>query len=88
LRIARIRKRVFAATGATFALAWGVIFVQLVAGHDPALAKHTSASTTTTSVTTTSSGSSSASSGSGSTGTGGSASTGASTTSPVTTSQS
>jgi predicted ferric reductase len=32
LRIARIRRRVLAAAGATFVLAWGVIFVQLVSG--------------------------------------------------------
>ena len=44
--MALIRKRVIAASASTFALAWGVIFVQLVSGHDPVLA-HSKAKTTT-----------------------------------------
>ncbi len=65
-RVALIRKRTLAVAGSAFALLWGVIFVQLVSGHDPALAKKaTAAVTSTTSSGSTSSGS--ASSGSGST---------------------
>jgi cytoskeletal protein RodZ len=88
-RIIRIRKHTFAAAGTTFALAWGVIFVQLVSGHDPVLAKQSTAgsSASHTTVTTSASGSTAASS-AGSTSYGGSASTGSSSTSPVTTSQS
>ena len=37
-RIGLIRKRTVAIAASTFALIWGVIFVQLVSGHDPALA--------------------------------------------------
>jgi cytoskeletal protein RodZ len=73
-RVSLIRKRVVAAAGSTFALAWGVIFFQLVSGHDPVLAskaKATTTSSTGSSQTTASSGSSSSGA-----------------TSPVTTSQS
>src|SRR5437868_654333 len=49
-RVSLIRKRVVAAAAATFALLWGVIFVQLVSGHDPALGQ---TSTNTASARTT-----------------------------------
>ena len=65
-RVALIRKRAVAGAACTFALAWGVIFVQLVSGHDPALA-HTKATTSAASGTTTADSASSGSSSSGST---------------------
>ncbi len=37
-RVRLIRRRITATGASIFALAWGVIFVQLVSGHDPALA--------------------------------------------------
>jgi cytoskeletal protein RodZ len=79
-----IRKRVLAAGASTFVLAWGVIFVQLVAGHDPALAHKASTTTasSTASATPTSSSSGSTSSNASS------SSSGSAPTSPVTTSQS
>jgi cytoskeletal protein RodZ len=80
-RTVRLRKRVIAASGSTFVLAWGVIFVQLVSGHDPALAHK--ASTTTTAATTTAATSNAPASSTSSS----SASSSAATT-PVTTSQS
>ncbi len=81
-RTTRIRKRVLAASASTFALAWGVIFVQLVSGNDPALAHKATTATSTASATPASSSSSS--------GTASSASSSSSSanTSPVTTSQS
>lgn len=59
-RLMAIRKRVVGAGLSVFALMWGVIFVQLVSGHDPALAsKAKAAAVATTSSGSTSSGSSS-----------------------------
>jgi len=75
-RTVRLRKRVIAASASTFGLAWAVIFVQLVSGHDPALAHK--ARTTTTAATSNAPASRTSSS---------SASSSAATT-PVTTSQS
>jgi uncharacterized membrane protein YgcG len=82
-RLWRIRKRLIVTAVVTFAVLWSVIFVQLVSGHDPALAKKSAAAT------------SSAASGSGTTGStssgtssSGTSSSGSGTTSPVTTSQS
>jgi hypothetical protein len=40
-RIRRTRRRVLATSLTTFAAAWGVIFFQLVGGHDPALSHST-----------------------------------------------
>ena len=46
-RLSALRNRTIATALAVFALVWGVIFVQLVSGHDPSLAAtQTSASTT------------------------------------------
>lgn len=90
-RVRLIRKRALAAAASTFALLWGVIFFQLVSGHDPALAhKSSGAVTTTTGASpTTSSSSGPATSGSLSS-SGGSAAgaSGSGSTSPITTSQS
>ena len=36
-RVARLRRRGIAFAAATFALAWGLIFVRMVSGHDPVL---------------------------------------------------
>jgi cytoskeletal protein RodZ len=83
-RMTRIRKRVIAIAVVTFALLWGVIFIQLVSGQDPALSQKSAAVTSTTS---TSSGSGTTSSASGATGST-TPSSGAGTTSPITTSQS
>ncbi len=58
-RVARIRKRTLAIAGSAFALLWGVIFVQLVSGHDPALAHNSRGASSST---TSSSGSSSSNS--------------------------
>lgn len=102
-RIVRIRKRALASAAGTFVLAWGVIFMQLVSGHDPALAKHSTAASTNAAgasggaspVTTSASGSRSASSGGASSGsvssgsaTAAPASSGSDGTSALTTSQS
>src|SRR5436309_13067984 len=100
-RIGLIRKRTVAIAASTFALIWGVIFVQLVSGHDPALAHNSSStaaspsgspgSTSSGSTGSTSSGSTSSgstSSGSSSSGSSGSGSSGSGSTSPITTSQS
>lgn len=84
-RVTLIRKRALAAAASTFALLWGVIFFQLVSGHDPALAHGARGAATTT---TTSSGTKSSSSGSTSSGSSGSGSSGSGSTSPITTSQS
>lgn len=86
-RVALIRKRTLAVAGSSFALLWGVIFVQLVSGHDPALAKKaTAAATSTPSSGSTSSGSTS--SGSTSSGSSSSDTSGSGSTSAITTSQS
>jgi len=79
-RVALVRRRVLALAGSSFALGWGVIFVQLVSGHDPALAHSNGTATNTGASTATSAGSTAASSA------GSSSSSGS--TSPVTTSQS
>ena len=50
-RLSVIRRRVITLVGSTFVLMWGVIFVQLVTGHDPALAHHKSAAKTLASTT-------------------------------------
>lgn len=86
-RSGRIRKRVLAAAGSTFVLAWGVIFVQLVSGHDPALAKRSTTSTSSrgSAATAGQSGTSSSGTSSGSSSSGSSSS---GSTSPLTTSQS
>ncbi len=67
VRVRRIRRRVAACAVIAFMAIWSVVFVRLVAGHDPALAasagrsthKAAAASTQTTSGTSSSSGSSS-----------------------------
>lgn len=103
-RVTRIRRQVIALAVAAFLALWGVIFVQLVSGHDPALAAKASTpavvsttSSTPATITTSSSGSSTTSSGSATSKSGSSTShSGGSTTSssssasttPVTTSQS
>ncbi len=83
-RVARVRRQVTALAVAVFLVLWGLIFFQLVTGHDPALAaKKTSATTTTSSpITTSSSGSTSSATSSSSTSASSSSAT------PVTTSQS
>jgi cytoskeletal protein RodZ len=81
-RVASVRKRALAAAASTFALVWGVIFFQLVSGHDPALAHNASRTAT---ATTSSSGSTSSNAGSTSSG---SASSGSGSTGAITTSQS
>jgi cytoskeletal protein RodZ len=99
-RVATLRKRVVGVAVGVFLGLWGAIFVQLVSGHDPALAHKKTLSATLTAAssnqTATRSSTTTASSGSGSsttasTGTGGTASssTGSgTTTTAVTTSQS
>lgn len=96
-RLARarmIRRRIIGGAVALFVAAWLLITIVLVSGHDPALAKKSSASTVASSSPSTSS-SSGSSSGSGSSSTGSSSSTssssgnsGSGTVSSVTTSQS
>ena len=96
-RLARarmIRRRIIGGAVALFVAAWLLITIVLVSGHDPALAKQSSASTVASSSPSTSS-SSGSSSGSSSTSTGSSSSTssssgnsGSGTVSSVTTSQS
>jgi cytoskeletal protein RodZ len=96
-RLARarmIRRRIIGGAVALFVAAWLLITVVLVSGHDPALARQSSASTVASSSPSTSS-SSGSSSGSGSSSTGSSSSTssssgnsGSGTVSSVTTSQS
>jgi len=66
-----------------FAGVWGVIFVQLISGHDPGLSRHTTAATVATSSSSAASSSSASSSAST-----GSPSTSSGSTTPVTTSQS
>jgi hypothetical protein len=82
-RLARaraIRRRIIAGAVALFVASWLLITIVLVSGHDPALAKRSSATTVaSTPATTTTSSSSASSSGSSSSG---------SSTSSVTTSQS
>lgn len=92
-RVRLVRKRVVATGGAIFALAWGVIFVQLVSGHDPALSHgktRTSASSTSSGGTSSGSGSSGLTGSSGSTGSGsaGSQASSPGSATPSTTSQS
>lgn len=98
-RAGLIRRRIVGGAVALFAAAWLLIAVVLVSGHDPALAKRSSASTVTSSATpsttTTSSGSGSGtgSSGSDTSGTSGTSSqsssnSGSGSVSSVTTSQS
>lgn len=82
-----IRKRVVALAVTGFLALWGVIFAQLVSGHDPALGAGTGATTTTTANTTTTSGSTSGAATSSSSRSSGSSGASASA-SPVTTSQS
>jgi cytoskeletal protein RodZ len=96
-RIAGLRKRFIAVSTAVFVSMWIAIFAQLVSGHDPALAAH---STSSSQVASSSSPSGAASTGASSTGAAstGAASTGATSTgsgnsgsgtaSPVTTHQS
>jgi len=96
-RLARarmIRRRIIGGAVALFVAAWLLITIVLVSGHDPALARQSSASTVASSSPSTSS-SSGSSSGSGSSSTGSSSSTssssgnsGSGTVSSVTTSQS
>lgn len=93
-RVRVIRKRALAVAASTFALVWGVIFVQLVSGHDPALghsSSGTAASTTGSSGSSSSTSSPSSSGSTSSSGSNSSAGTGSSSsgaTSPITTSQS
>lgn len=88
-RVALVRRRVLALAGSSFALGWGVIFVQLVSGHDPALAHSNGRATNTGASTATSAGATAASSAGGSNSSNSSTSSGSSgSTSPVTTSQS
>jgi cytoskeletal protein RodZ len=63
-RIRLIRRRIAAGAVGLFSVAWAVIGVQLVTGHDPALAKQTTTSTQATNNTSQSTNSSSPSSGS------------------------
>jgi cytoskeletal protein RodZ len=56
-RVVVLRRRVVALAVAVFLAVWGVIFVQLAAGHDPALTKTTTTATkaaTATKITATS----------------------------------
>ena len=92
-RASMIRRRIVSGAVALFVAAWLLIAVVLVSGHDPALAKRSSASTVTTSstplTTTTSSGSGSASgSDTSSTSSQSSSNSGSGSVSSVTTSQS
>lgn len=48
-----IRQRVVAIAVALFLALWAIVFAQLVAGHDPALASSKSAATTTATATST-----------------------------------
>lgn len=100
-RLTRLRKQLTAGAVALFIALWGMIFYQLVSGHDPALASKTTSalsSTTgtstasTTPVTTSSSGSTSTNSASTSSGSAStsnlSGSSNSSSATPLTTSQS
>jgi hypothetical protein len=51
-RVHTIRGRTIAAATATFALAWGIVFAQLVSGDDPALGHGQTTSKATTATTT------------------------------------
>jgi cytoskeletal protein RodZ len=62
-RLWRIRKRLIVTAIVLFAVLWSVIFVQLVSGHDPALAKKSAAATSSTSSAATSSGTTSSGTG-------------------------
>jgi hypothetical protein len=53
MRIRMIRRRIVATSLAIFALAWGVIFVQLVDGHDPSLSSTKTSTTAQTQKQTT-----------------------------------
>jgi hypothetical protein len=53
-RVHTIRGRTIAAATATFALAWGIVFAQLVSGDDPALGQGQTTFKATTATTTTS----------------------------------
>ncbi len=96
-RLARarsIRRRIIGGAAALFVASWLLITLVLVSGHDPALAKRSSATTvastpatSTTSASSTSSGTST-SSGASSSGASSSGNSGAGTVSSVTTSQS
>jgi cytoskeletal protein RodZ len=95
VRLARartIRRRIIGGAVALFVATWLLITIVLVSGHDPALAKHSSATTVASSSpsSSTSSGSSSSSSSqsSGSTNSSSSGNSGSGTVSSVTTSQS
>jgi len=94
-RLARarmIRRRIIGGAVALFVATWLLITIVLMSGHDPALAKHSSATTVASSSpsSSTSSGSSSSSSSqsSGSTNSSSSGNSGSGTVSSVTTSQS
>jgi len=94
-RLARarmIRRRIIGGAVALFVAAWLLITVVLVSGHDPALAKHSSATTVASSSPTSSSSSDSSSSsqstGSLSSSSGSSGNSGSGSVSSVTTSQS
>jgi len=94
-RLARarmIRRRIIGGAVALFVAAWLLITVVLVSGHDPALAKHSSATTVASSSPTSSSSSDSSSSsqstGSLSSSSGSSGNSGSGSVSGVTTSQS
>lgn len=81
-RIAGLRKRFIAVSTAVFVAVWIAIFAQLVSGHDPALAAH---STTSSQITSSSPSGGAASTGGSSASAGNS---GSATASPVTTRQS
>jgi hypothetical protein len=93
-RLARaksIRRRIIAGAVALFVASWLLITLVLVSGHDPALAKRSSAATvasTPSATSTTASSGASTSSSSGTSGTSSSQSSGSSGVSAVTTSQS
>jgi hypothetical protein len=52
-RVRRIRNRAIAGAAATFVVAWGVVFGQLVSGNDPVIAKSSTTSGTTNTDTST-----------------------------------
>lgn len=91
-RVRRIRRRIITGSVALFLAAWLLITVVLVSGHDPALAKHSSATTAASSSTPATSTTTGSGSGTGATSTSSSQSSGSSssggTISSVTTQQS
>ena len=87
-RIRTMRRRVIAVSVTAFAAVWGVIFVQLASGHDPALSTSSRAAVVRSSSSATKSPSTGNSSSSGNSSSGSSSTTSSQPLAPVTTQQS